>query len=65
MCEHCEGESPVVMDAEMPSKRVKYFAIRDGHLFSANDWTAHGPLLQINFCPMCGRYLREDDRNGK
>ncbi len=58
MCKHCEGEHPVVMEAEMPSKRVKYFAIRDGHLFYANDWTAHGPLLQINFCPKCGRDLR-------
>ena len=58
MCVHCEGEHPIVMEAETQSKRVKYLAISGGHLFTANDWTAHGPLIRLNYCPMCGRDLR-------
>ena len=61
MCVHCEGEHPIVMEAETQSKRVKYLAISGGHLFTANDWTAHGPLIRLNYCPMCGRDLRGDE----
>ena len=58
MCVHCEGEHPVVMTAETPSKRIKSLVISSGNLFIANDYTAHGPLIRLNYCPMCGRDLR-------
>ncbi len=58
MCEYCEGERPLAMDAASPNKRVNCFVIIDGCLRTANDYTVHGPRLPLDFCPKCGRDLR-------
>ena len=63
MCEYCEGERPLAMDAVSSNKRVNCFVIIDGCLRTANDYTVHGQRLPLDFCPKCGRDLREGDHD--
>lgn len=61
MCEYCEGAKALVIGEtndkgiaiSFPNRLVAYGY--DVHGFSSNGLEVH-----INYCPMCGRKLKED-----
>lgn len=64
MCEYCKSENFVgneflleFDDGEDKIDTVKVYVTSDGNLYLHNDYGAI--VTSINYCPMCGKKLKE------
>ncbi len=66
MCEFCKkknGNEPLMFDFENKNKIDKLSIIKEGKMFSLRYKSKHekiDEIVEIKFCPMCGRKLKEE-----